>query len=53
MFFIEPSSDLRQFASLIRQLYVALTNEGFTDDEAMTIVLSVIARHAKGEGNGF
>lgn len=34
----EPSADLRQFASFLRQMYVALLNEGFVEREAFAIV---------------
>lgn len=40
---IEPSADLRQFASFLRQTYVALVAEGFGPSEALTIVGQIIA----------
>lgn len=43
----EPSADLRQMASFLRQTYVALVAEGFTITEALTIIGSIIA-----SGNG-
>lgn len=39
----EPSADLRQMASAIRQMYVALTMEGFDDRQALTIVGQMLA----------
>lgn len=34
----EPSADLRSLASTIRQMYVALLDEGFTEQQALIIV---------------
>jgi hypothetical protein len=39
----EPSADLRTFASAMRQMYIALVNEGFSPSEALAIVGHVIA----------
>lgn len=39
----EPSADLRQFASLVRQMYVALKAEGFDEMQALSVVGQVIA----------
>jgi hypothetical protein len=39
----EPSADLRQAASSMWQMYVALTNEGFSENQALKIIGSVIA----------
>lgn len=33
----EPSNDIRQFTSLVRQFYIGLVEQGFTPDEAMTL----------------
>jgi len=41
--FVEPSSDLRQWANFHRQMFVALTGEGFTEDQALTLVGEVLA----------
>lgn len=35
---IEPAADLRAGAQLIRQLYLAYLEVGFTDDQAMLLV---------------
>jgi hypothetical protein len=40
---IEPSADLRTFASWMRQTYVALTLEGFTEREALVIIGQLLA----------
>lgn len=37
----EPSSDIRTLASAIRQLYVALVAEGFTEAQAAVIVANM------------
>lgn len=39
----EPSADLRQVASILWQMYVALTAEGFDERQALTIIGHVIA----------
>lgn len=39
---IEPSADLREAASNLRQMYLALTYEGFTPSEALTIVGQIL-----------
>lgn len=36
---IEPSSDIRQWARCIRELYVGLIAEGFTEKQALRIVI--------------
>lgn len=39
---IEPSAVMRQFASGLRQMYIALTMEGFTEHEALVIIGQVL-----------
>lgn len=39
----EPSSDIRQAARGIREVYVALTQEGFSSQEALVIVGQILA----------
>lgn len=39
----EPSSDIRQAASALRQMYVALTMEGFDERQALVIIGQVLA----------
>lgn len=34
----EPAADLRQAASALRQMFVALVQEGFTEKQALIIV---------------
>ncbi len=48
----EPSADLRQMASFLRQMYVALINEGFTEREAVAVLGTVIAAHVHAQGGG-
>ena len=43
---IEPSADLRQLASALRQTYLALTQEGFTEQEALTIIGQILVANA-------
>ncbi len=39
----EPSSDIRQAASALRQIFVALMAEGFSEQQALVIVGHVLA----------
>lgn len=39
----EPAADLRLFASILRQTYMALLAEGFTQQEALTIIGQLLA----------
>lgn len=45
---MEPSAELRSGANQLRQLYVALTNEGFTDQQALTIIGQMLAANGTG-----
>ncbi|MGI8753507.1 MAG: hypothetical protein ACR2MN_14575 [Acidimicrobiales bacterium] len=40
---MEPNADARVFASNLRQMFVAMTAEGFTSAEALTILGTVLA----------
>ena len=40
---VEPSSDLRRAANHTRQLYVALVDVGFTDEDAKDFVKAILA----------
>jgi hypothetical protein len=42
----EPSADLRQMASAMRQMFVALTNEGFTERQSLTIIGHLLSANA-------
>jgi len=46
---VEPSADLRQMASALRQMFIALTSEGFTEQQALAIIGQVIAANAGGK----
>ena len=46
----EPSADLRELASMLRQTYIALTNEGFTESQALTIIGEIIGSTMRGNG---
>lgn len=39
----EPTSALRQLASIMWQTFVALQNEGFTEQQALTIIGQILA----------
>lgn len=41
---------MRELANNLRQMYVALTSEGFNANEAMTIIGHAIAAHSGGGG---
>lgn len=45
---IEPRAELRAFASALREMYAALQQEGFTPNEAMTILGTTIASNMGG-----
>lgn len=45
---IEPSAELRIFANMLRQMYIALQQEGFTTPEALTIIGHCIAANTGG-----
>lgn len=45
---VEPSADLREAASILRQTYVALVEEGFTVDEALKIIGQILASQSSG-----
>lgn len=40
---MEPSADLRASANQLRQMFVALTTEGFTSNEALVIIGTILA----------
>lgn len=44
----EPSADMRIMASGLRQMYVALTNEGFTPQQALAIIGVAISAGMQG-----
>jgi hypothetical protein len=35
---VEPSADLRQFAANMHQMFIALVNEGFTEQQALAVI---------------
>lgn len=46
---VEPSADMREMANHCRQMYLALVEQGFTEDEALRL-LSVTLSAAFGGG---
>lgn len=45
---IEPASDVRMAANSIRQMYVALTEAGFSEDQSLTLTLAMLAQVSGG-----
>jgi hypothetical protein len=45
----EPSADLRAAASGLFELYVALTDQGFTEQQALVVLGQVIAANGGGK----
>ena len=48
----EPNADMRMLASTLRQMYLALTQEGFSTQEALVIIGQTIHAHSGGGNNG-
>ncbi len=48
---VEPAADLRAFATVVHQLYVALTEEGFTESQALIVVGVVVSSQLGGESD--
>ncbi len=46
----EPSADIRMFASGMWQMYVALTLEGFSEQQALVVIGQVILANMRGGG---
>ena len=46
---IEPSADIRQAAHGLREMYIALTAEDFTEQQALIIIGQVIAANSGGQ----
>lgn len=46
----EPASDLRQLASALWQTFVALTQEGFSEQQALIIIGQMLAASQMGGG---
>jgi len=44
----EPSSDLRQLASILHQTFVALVQEGFTEQQALVVIGQILSANASG-----
>lgn len=45
----EPSAALREFASSMRQMFVALISEGFSEQQALVIIGQVLAASMGGD----
>jgi hypothetical protein len=46
---IEPAADLRQLANTLRQTFLALVQEGFTEQQALTIIGQILAAQSGGQ----
>lgn len=46
----EPSADIRLMASFLYQLFVALTEQGFSESQALTVVGDTISTAIHGDG---
>jgi hypothetical protein len=48
---IEPAADLRTMANMIRQAFLALLQEGFTEHQALVIVGQLVTANSSGGGS--
>ena len=48
---IEPKADMRAAAKELRQMYIALLQEEFSVQEALTIIGQIIASNRPGESS--
>lgn len=46
---VEPAADLRQVANWIRQMYLALQQEGFTEQQSLVIVGQILGAQTGGQ----
>lgn len=45
---IEPAADMREAANGLRQMYIALVQEGFSDQQALVIIGQILAANLGG-----
>ncbi len=45
----EPSADIRQAASVLWQMFVALTSEGFSEHQALQVIAHVLQSQQGGQ----
>ncbi len=45
---VEPSADARKAAGAAFEMYSAFVNQGFSEDQAMNLLMSLIVAQAKG-----
>lgn len=48
---VEPSADTRAGAHAVWEIFVALTNEGFNESQALQIVGTILAAQIQGGGS--
>jgi hypothetical protein len=46
---IEPNAELRTLANTLHQMFVALTQEGFTEQQALVIIGQILAANGGGQ----
>lgn len=46
---IEPTADLRTLANMLRQTFLALNQEGFSEQQALAIIGQILAANAGGD----
>lgn len=46
---VEPSSDRRQMARELRQMFVAYVEQGFTEEQSMDLIAAIIKSHGSGQ----
>jgi len=48
---MEPAAEIRRLANAVRQVYVALINEGFSEAQALTVVGQILIANAGKAGS--
>jgi hypothetical protein len=49
---MEPNADVRSIANTLRQMYVALLDEGFTEQQALVLLGQTISASIAGNAKG-
>lgn len=47
---VEPSAAVRQAAKALHQMFVALRDEGFTEQQALSVIATILASQQRGDG---
>ena len=48
---VEPSADMREMAHHVREMFVALVGEGFTENQALVIVGQILSAGIAGQSS--